>query len=387
MGLFGDVDGMMLSFLQFAPQQDLISILMSLIWIVFMMIFLLYPSFSQKLQLGYILRDLERKLNKLRLMRDEVRNRTLEALKKYSEEGVKVDRELDNLLLSFMIAPESMDPYGIVYKLEHIARTWEDTFEDHVKRICGKADKEWAKTLTNLVDVARGMDYLYRVVRHYYLLGKKTANVYIVLQVQMLMPQLMEIAEAYRQASYAFMHGQPIGDGVGALAAAKLAENMNKRTYEIAKDTIVHEADFEGRKLFIVRAAGPGGAVGRPADGVLKILESEGDRVKAIIMIDAGLKLEGEETGKVVEGIGAAIGGLGVEKFKIEEASKKRNIPLYAFVIYQSIGEAITPMRESIAKAADEVVERVKKLITSKVEEGFSVIVAGIGNTVGIGVT
>ena len=386
MGLFGDVAGM-LSFLQFAPQQDLISIVTSLIWIVFMMIFLLYPTFSQRLQLGYILRDLERRLNRLKAMRDEVRARTLETLKKYAEKGVDVGRELDNLLLSFMIEPESMDPYGVVYKLEHIARSWEDTFEEHVKAICSKADRERAKTLTNLVDVARGMDYLYRVVRHYYLLGKKTSNVYIVLQVQMLIPQLMEIAEAYRQASYAFMHGQPIGDGVGVLAAAKLVENMEKKTYEIAKDTIVHETSFEGRKLFVLRAAGPGGAVGRPADGLLKILESEGDRVKAIIMIDAGLKLEGEETGKVVEGIGAAIGGLGVEKFKIEEASKKRNIPLYAFVIYQSIGEAITPMKESIAKAADEVVERVKKLITSKVEEGFSVIVAGIGNTVGIGVT
>jgi len=64
-----------------------------------------------------------------------------------------------------------------------------------------------------------------------------------------------------------------------------------------------------------------------------------------------------------------------------------RNIPLYAFVIYESMSEAITPMRESIARAADEVVERVKRLITSRVEEGSSVIVAGIGNTVGIGVS
>jgi len=387
MGLFGDVDGMTLSFLQITAQQDLISVVMSLIWIIFMMVFLFYPTFSQKLQLSYILRDLERRLHKLKLMRDEVRNRTLETLKKYSYEDVKVDEELDKLILSFMIEPESMDPYGIVYKLEHILRTWEDTFEEHVKMICRKADAELAKTLTNLVDVARGMDYLYRIVRHYYLLGKKTSNMYIVLQVQMLMPQLMEIAEAYRQACYAFMHGQPIGDGVGVLAAEKLVENLEKKTYEIAKDTIVHETTLDGRKLYVLRAAGPGGSVGRPADGVLKILESEGDRVKAIIMIDAGLKLEGEETGKVVEGIGAAIGGIGVEKFKIEEISKKKNIPLYAFVIYQSIGEAITPMKESIAKAAEEVVEKVKRLIVSKVDEGFSVIVAGIGNTVGIGIS
>ena len=374
----------MLSLSQIGGQQDIFSVLLNLIWFLFIIIFFLYPTFSQKLQLSYILRDLERRLYRIKSIRDEVRGRTLEALRRYSDGSVKLDEELEKLLHSFAIQPESMDPYGIVYKLEHIVNLWEDTFEENVRTICSRADRERVKTLTNLVEVARGIDYLYRLIRHYYLLGKKTSNIYIVLQVQMLMPQLMEIAEAYRQACYAFMHGQPVGDGVGVLAAAKLVEGLEKKTYEVAKDTIVHETMIDGRKVFVLRAAGPGGAVGKPADGILKILETEKDKVKAIVMIDAGLKLEGEETGKVVEGIGAAIGGIGVDKFKIEEIAKKMKIPLYAFVIYQSIGEAITPMRESIAKAADEVVEKVRKLIADKIEEGFSVIVAGIGNTIGI---
>lgn len=371
--------------MQIAGQGDLLTSLLQLIWLLFLMIFILYPNFSQRLQLSYILRDLERKLYGLKRIREEVRSRTIETLRRYSDGNVDLEKEVDQILLSFAITPESMDPYGIVYKLEHIVNTWEDAFEENVRRLCPKADKERAKTLTNLVEVARGIDYLYRVVRHYYLLGKKTSNIYIVLQIQMLMPQLMEIAEAYRQACYAFMQGQPVGDGVGVLAAAKLVEGLEKRTYEVAKDTIVHELVMDGRRLFVLRAAGPGGTVGKPADGIIKIIENEGERVKAIVMIDAALKLEGEDTGKVVEGIGAAIGGIGVDKFKIEEIAKKYNIPLYALVIYESIGEAITPMRESIAKAAEEVVERVKSIIRSKVEEGASVIVAGIGNTVGIG--
>lgn len=373
--------------MQIAGQGDLLTSLLQLIWLLFLMLFILYPNFSQRLQLSYILKDLERKLYGLKRIREEVRSRTIETLRRYSEGNMDLERELDQILLSFAITPESMDPYGIVYKLEHIVNTWEDAFEESVKRLCPRADRERMKTLTNLVEVARGIDYLYRVVRHYYLLGKKTSNIYIVLQIQMLMPQLMEIAEAYRQACYAFMQGQPVGDGVGVLAAAKLVEGLEKRTYEVAKDTIVHELVMDGRRLFVLRAAGPGGAVGKPADGIIKIIENEGERVKAIVMIDAALKLEGEDTGKVVEGIGAAIGGIGVDKFKIEEIAKKYNIPLYAFVIYESIGEAITPMRESIAKAAEEVVERVKNIIRSKVEEGASVIIAGIGNTVGIGLS
>jgi len=298
-----------------------------------------------------------------------------------------VDEGVDRLLGSVVIEPVDRDPYGIMYKLEHIVNTWEETFENEVRALCPKADEKTVKTLTNLVEVARGLDYIYRVIRHYYLLGKKTSNIYTVLQVQMILPQVMEIAKAYRQASYAFAQGQPIGDGVGVLAVAKLVDGMEKKTYEIAKDTVVQEALWNGRRLLVLRAKGPGGTVGKPGEGVKKLIEAEGDKIKAVITIDAGLKLEGEESGKIVEGIGAAIGGIGVERYKIEEISKAKGIPLYAFVIYESVAEAITPMKESIAKAAEKVVERVKKLISEKVGDGATVIVAGIGNTVGIGMT
>ena len=372
---------------QFAGGQDLLSLLMSLLWFIFMLLFLIYPTFSQKIQISYMLRDVEKKLLKLKYFRDEVRKRTINHLNKYSDGDIEVDKGVDRLLGSVVIEPIDRDPYGIMYKLEHIVNTWEEAFENEVRALCPKADEKTVKTLTNLVEVARGLDYIYRVIRHYYLLGKKTSNIYIVLQVQMILPQVMEIANAYRQSSYAFAQGQPIGDGVGVLAAAKLIDGMEKKTYEIAKDTVVQETFWNGRKILVLRAKGPGGAVGKPGEGVKKLIEAEGDRVKAVITIDAGLKLEGEESGKIIEGIGAAIGGIGVERYKIEEISKAKGIPLYAFVIYESIAEAITPMRENIAKAAEKVVEKVKRLILEKIDDGATVIVAGIGNTVGIGMT
>jgi len=372
---------------QFAGGQDLLSLLMSLLWFIFMLLFLIYPTFSQKIQISYMLRDVEKKLLKLKYFRDEVRKRTINHLNKYSDGDIEVDKGVDRLLGSVVIEPIDRDPYGIMYKLEHIVNTWEEAFENEVRALCPKADEKTVKTLTNLVEVARGLDYIYRVIRHYYLLGKKTSNIYIVLQVQMILPQVMEIANAYRQSSYAFVQGQPIGDGVGVLAAAKLIDGMEKKTYEIAKDTVVQETFWNGRKILVLRAKGPGGAVGKPGEGVKKLIEAEGNRVKAVITIDAGLKLEGEESGKIIEGIGAAIGGIGVERYKIEEISKAKGIPLYAFVIYESIAEAITPMRENIAKAAEKVVEKVKRLILEKIDDGATVIVAGIGNTVGIGMT
>ncbi|MCS6788663.1 MAG: DUF1512 family protein, partial [Aigarchaeota archaeon] len=62
-----------------------------------------------------------------------------------------------------------------------------------------------------------------------------------------------------------------------------------------------------------------------------------------------------------------------------------RGVPLYAYVIFQSIGEAITPMKESIAKASDVILTKLKETIRKNVPENGTVVVAGIGNTVGIG--
>ncbi|MCS7129631.1 MAG: DUF1512 domain-containing protein, partial [Candidatus Caldarchaeum sp.] len=312
--------------------DNLLSFLLSLIWIGFLMIFFLYPSFGQRMQLSYMLRDLERKLQKLRMIKDEIGNVAVETVKRVGKPESDPSKELERLSEFFMIQPESMDPYGLVYKLEHILETGETAYEKEVAAIAPHATETQLKTLTNLVEILRGINTLYRVVRHYYLLGKKTSNIYMVLQIQMILPQLLEIAESYRQAAVAFSKGQPIGDGVGVLVAAKLADGAEKTRYEIAKDTIVQELELENRKVYVVRAAGPGGTVGRPGEAVKLLVEKLPQNPKLIITIDAALKLEGEESGKIAEGVGVAIGGPGVDKYKIEELARSRNIPLYAFV-------------------------------------------------------
>ncbi|HID04305.1 MAG TPA: DUF1512 domain-containing protein [Candidatus Caldiarchaeum subterraneum] len=356
-----------------------------MLWLFMMMIFFVYPTFGQRMQLSYMLRDIEKKLNRIKIIKDDIRQRTIDTVKNVGKPEQDPTQEIDRLSEFFLIPPESMDPFGIVYKLEHILEVHESAFENDVKKLAPHAEEHQVKTLTNLVEINRGINTLYRVVRHFYLLGKKTANIYLVLQLQMIMPMLMEIAEAYRRASVAFAEGQPIGDGIGVLVAAKLANGNEKRRYEIAKDTIVQEVEIESRRVLIVRALGPGGTVGRPGEGVRRLIEQEKEKPELIVTIDAGLKLEGEETGKIVEGVGVAIGGPGIDKFKIEEVAKQYNIPLYAFVIFESIGEAITPMKESIAKAADNVMRKVRQILLERVKEGGTAIIAGIGNTVGIG--
>jgi hypothetical protein len=369
-----------------APTED--STLLMLFWFAFLLLsFFFYPIFGQRLQLINVLRDIDRKLFRLKLMRDDVRQRTISALKQAGTDltDEELEKRLDAILDYFYIPPESMDPAGVVYKLEHILEIGENRFEDQVAALVKTDDLHRVKTLTNLVEVARAMNLIYRIVRHYYLLGRKTSNYFLAIQVQMMMPTILELAEAYRQASFAFYNGQPIGDGAGVLVAAKLAREIKAVTIdESIKDTTVMLGEWEGRKVYIVRAKGPGGTVGRPGEAVKKVIEMEG-RVDTVITIDAALKFEGEETGKIAEGAGVAIGGPGVDKFKIETIAKEKNVSLYAIAIFQSIAEAITPMRESISKATEQALEKVKEIIRKYVPEKGVVIVAGIGNTVGIG--
>jgi hypothetical protein len=108
-------------------------------------------------------------------------------------------------------------------------------------------------------------------------------------------------------------------------------------------------------------------------------------KIATIVMIDAAAKLEGEKAGDVAEGVGAAIGGPGVERFKIEESVLKHKIPVNAILIKEDIGDAVSPMRKEIFDAADTVIQRIKRLLLERTKKGDEVIIAGIGNTIGIG--
>jgi len=199
--------------------------------------------------------------------------------------------------------------------------------------------------------------------------------------IQMQLPILKEYAKAFLDATKAFADGKPIGDGVGALVAARLMGNAPCR--EPVEDTVYCETKLDGRRVLVVKAKGPGGRIGKPGELIKRLLDRR--RVSRIMMIDAGLKLEGEASGQVIEGVGAAIGGPPTEKYKIEEAAVKRGIPVDAMVIKESFKEAITPLNKRLAKAADVTVERVKRAIRERTKHGDTVVVAGIGNTIGLG--
>jgi len=350
--------------------------------IAFYAIFIAFMFYGQRFQLLIMMREVEGSLNKLKVMRDEGRKISISTIKEVGKSSVDPTERVDRFLEYVSILPESMDPSGIVWKLEHLLDVREVRFKDDVKLMAPGVDENQLNNFENMLEAAMVLNYIYKVVRHFYLTGKKTYSLYIMMQLQMILPLVMKEAKAFARALKAFDLGQPIGDGAGALVAAKLMRKYEKK--EIAKEVVAAEVPIEGRRAWVLKAKGPGGSTGKPGEAVKSLVEENSGNIATVIMIDAAGKLEGEETGEIAEGVGAAIGGPGVDKFKIEEAAMKYKIPVNAILIKTDIGDAVSPMRKEIFDATDKAVERIKRVLLERTKEGDLVIIAGIGNTAGI---
>ena len=365
---------------QFGVAGDVISQILSIVYILFFVVFIFY---GQRIQMYAMIREVEGSLYKLKYMKEEGRKTAIETIKEIGKPQADPSQRVDRYLEYFTIAPQSMDPAGVVWKLDHILDVRDTRLKDEVKLMAPATDEAQTYNLENTLEAAMALNYIYKVVRHFYIQGKKTLSFYTIMQLQMILPLVMKEAEAYASALKAFAFGQPIGDGAGPLVAAKLMHGHELR--KLPKDCVMSTVPLEDRTALIIKAEGPGGNVGKPGDAVKAAIEENEGKIASVIMIDAGLKLEGEIVGEVAEGIGAAIGGPGVDQFKIEEAISEYHIPINAVIIKEDIGDAVSPMRKEISDSVDKVIERVKSVILERTKEGDKVIIVGVGNTIGVG--
>jgi hypothetical protein len=338
--------------------------------------------YGQKFQSWMILSDVSKSLTKLKTMKETARKEAIDYVKTSIKPSTDPCERIDKFLEYFTIMPVDLDPNGIVGKLDHIIRTRDERIRSEIRRMAEGMTESHTSRVQNILEAATALNMIYKVVRHFYLMGKRTTSMFVLVQLQMVMPLLLQEAEALQNAISAFKEGQPIGDSIGPMIVGKMMIGKDKKI--IARETVYTEGEYKNRKLYLLKAEGPGGAVGRPGEAVQRLVGEIGLKIDAIIMIDAALKLEGETTGAVAEGIGAAIGGIGVEKYQIEEVATSFNIPVYAVIIKESIQDAITIMRKEISDSFDKVSNTVFSVIEDKTALGQSVLIIGIGNTLGV---
>ena len=351
--------------------------LLMLVWILPIILFIFY---GQRIQLLVTSGEIKKSIKKLDLYRKEARTELIEYIKKNMKTSEDPTKKIDRFLDYFTIMPVDMDPSGIVEKVRHTVRAREDFSRNHVKSLSPNTDEIEVSNIITLLEIATSLHMIYKIINHMYLTAKKQNNYPLILPLQMILPFIMEEAEAIIKAIPAFKLGQPIGDGIGPMIVGKLMLDTKKE--EVAFQTVAAEKEFEDRKLILLKAEGPGSSVGRPGDAVEKIVSR--NKPDLIIMVDAALKMEGEDSAITAQGFGAAIGGIGTERFQIEEVATKNNIPIFAIVIKQSIKEAITLMTKDIANQADNVRNQVFEMIRENTKPGDSVLLIGVGNSIGI---
>ncbi len=350
-----------------------------ILWVIWIIPIIIFIFYGQRIQLQITSSEIKKNISKLKQFKDETRTELIDYIKKLNsskDPAQKIDRFIDY----FTIMPVDMDPNGIIPKVRHVIRSREDQTRTQVKSLFSEiSDLERTKVQT-ILEVVTSLQLLYKIVNHFYLTAKKQKNYPLILPLQMMLPFIMEEANALHGAMPALKHGQPIGDGIGPMVVGKMMLGHEKQ--KIAFETVWSQSEHEGRKLVLLKAEGPSATVGRPGDAIEELVSK--NKPDAIVMIDASLKLEGEDSATVAQGFGAAIGGIGTDRFQIEEVAIKHNIPVFAIVIKQSIKEAITLMTKEIADKAEEVRSQVYDMIKENIKSGQSVLVVGVGNTLGV---
>jgi hypothetical protein len=350
---------------------DLVS---TIIWIILIIVSIF---FGPRLMVTQTIMKLEKEASELEGLAKKSKGFIFKSLSKKSKKDVK--KKINNFMEFFAVTPIATDPYGIMKKLDHIIKNYDSRFRYFVDQIDPNASKEEKKNIKNALSGAITTHQIAKIVRHYVELIKKYKMFQYAMVIQMQIPLITSIAKASMKATRAFVKGIPVGDGAGPLVAASM---INKKP-EIFKEEefVVAKVKLKGRNVWISKAEGPGAATGYPGKFLTKFLKKQ--KINRIITIDAGLKLEGEKTGTVAEGVGIAMGGIGVERYEIEQVAVKKKIPLDAVVIKVSNEEALMPMKKDIFDAIPNAVEAVKASL-DRAGRNDKIMIIGVGNTCSI---
>ena len=351
--------------------------IMMLIWILPIILFVFY---GQRIQLFISSNEVKKSIDKLEKFRNETKTEFLDYIKNTLTPINDPAKKLDSFFEYFTIMPVDLDPNGIIPKINHLIRSRDDFTRMHVKSLFTEISEFEITKVQNLLEIVTTLQMFHKATRHLYLTAKKQKNFPLILPLQMMIPFVMEESQALKDAMTALKNGQPIGDGIGPMVVGGMMIEHEKQ--KVSFQTVLSESEFEDRKLLLVKAEGPNATVGRLGEAVEKIFSA--NKPDLIIMVDASLKLEGENSASIAKGFGAAMGGIGTDRFQIEDIATNNSIPILAIVIKQSIHEALTIMTKGIADQASSVRLEIQEMIRDNTQPKQTVMIIGVGNTLGV---
>ncbi len=340
----------------------------TIIWFVLLFVlFMVYP----RLMLSQLIYKIEASAKRMEQMsQDSIK---ITAKKTGDEENRK---KIEAFTDFFVVEPSSLDPYGIVHKIDQTIRQMENRFSLFVDSIVKGKTYQEKQEINYGLRASMGLRQMAKIVRHYVEIAKKFKNLQIAMILQMQLPIIEKIAESELKGTEAFVNGWPIGDSIGPLVAASYIE----KSKDIAEEVVMGETTIEGRKCFVLKAKGPAPHLGRMDEAIASVMKK--NKIGRIITIDAALKLEGEKTGSVAEGVGFAMGGWG-QREMIENILLKQKKPLDSIVVKVGMTEAIIPMPKAIFDALPAAREFIAEAV-KRSKKNEKIIIIGVGNSCGI---
>ncbi|MCK5299955.1 MAG: DUF1512 family protein [Candidatus Aenigmarchaeota archaeon] len=342
--------------------------------------FILFFMFYPRIMLWQMTYKLENNLIKLKQYSEKSQSIIMQKFATKTKDKKKAKDRLVNFMDFFIVPPVSIDPAGIIPKLDKTIKESDRKVEYVVRDIAGSdIDEEEMANLKMSLMGAMMTNQIFKIFRHFMILIKKSNNLQLAMILQMQIPMLMNLAKANLRATKCFSNGVPIGDSIGPMVSASF---MSTKPLEIAKDVVVTKETVEKKTTYFMKAKGPGSRLGEVGDAVEKAIKRY--KIDYVITVDAAGKLEGEKTGVIAEGVGIAMGGVGVQRSKIENAifNNKRHIAIDALAVKQAPIEASIAMKKEIFGSLKRAQDKLKELI--KESDAKSVLVIGVGNTSGI---
>ncbi len=356
----------------FWGQGDWIS---SLLWFIFLF-FILW--LGPRMMLMQVLSALEREANEMEALARKAEEKVSSAVSRKRDRNVR--KRISEFLDFFSIYPVDLDPAGIIKKLDHLVKNSEQKVREFLRSINPEISKIRERDLKAALSGAITARQIVKIVRHYVETVKKYKMLQLALLLQMQLPMIKNLLKASVKATEAFINETPIGDSIGPLVVAKLMKGKGKVFEE--EEFVVERVEIGDKKVFVAKALGPGATTGYPGKFLKKFMKT--NKITRIVTVDAALKLEGEATGSVAEGVGVVIGGIGVERYEIEEIAVKHGIRLDAIAIKQSQEESLQPMKKEILRSMDRVIEKLGEIVKSA-NRREKILIIGVGNTCGVG--
>lgn len=344
--------------------------------IVFFPFFIALAFFYPTIMLKQMLIKIEKSAKKIEEMDKAGKKKVLRKISDSPSKEVKdaVDRFSD----FFVSVPSSIDPYGIVRKLDKTIRDMEGRFTAFVDEVVPKSKDK--KYIDYGMRASISVHQISKIVNHILGLAKKYRNLQMAMVLQMQLPLIERIAEAEVKATEAFLEAQPIGDSVGPMVAAELIGDTKPT---VKGDTAFARKKIGGKECIIVKAHGPEPnlGTGTMVDIVNGIIKKE--KIATLITIDAAGKLEGEKTGSVSEGVGFVMRD-SPHRYLMEEVAIPKTLSLEGIVVKMASEEASEPMRKSIRDAVPDALKAVERSVG---RAKGRILIIGVGNTCGVGNT